>query len=115
MSALKLVFLLFKLSFKLALFLLEVVFWCLFLLKQLFLKLFDLGKAARSVKDGILRCPRGHEIPTFGGKYECSECGWVSDSPIYECRNPECRAITPYINCPTCGLSVRNPFRVGRP
>ena len=93
----------------------ELLFWCMYFLKQIFFKVFDLGKAVHSVKDGVLRCPRGHEVPTSGGVYECTECGWVSESPMYACANPECQATTPYINCPTCGLSVRTPLRIGRP
>ena len=59
-----------------------------------------------------LTCPRGHPVPTEGGVYSCSGCGFVYEGGSqWLCPNPECGASTPYVNCPTCGLSVSSPFR----
>lgn len=79
--------------------------------------LIDLRRSRKALRGGVLHCPTGHEVPTEGDTYECSGCGYVyggSHASIWECGNPECRAITPYISCPTCGLSIRNPYRWGR-
>lgn len=76
----------------------------------------DVVKSRRSMDDGVLHCPRGHEVPLEGQVYECSACGYVYEGSFLRCPNPECQAqITSYINCPTCGLSVRNPYRFGKP
>ncbi len=81
---------------------------------------FDFVKARRSLPAGTLVCPNGHSIPTEGGTYSCTKCGFVyggSSASIWICGNPECHAVTPYVNCIEidCGLSVRNPYRWGRP
>lgn len=83
-------------------------------IKVLSLVLVDLGRASRQARG--VRCPQGHRVETSGGTYECASCGWTfgQGKSIWRCANPECRAITTAISCPTCGLSVRNPFRWGR-
>lgn len=75
----------------------------------------DFGTARASVKGGTLVCPSGHAIPTEGETYECMACKFTYEGSIFICGNPECQAVTPYVNCPTCGLSVRSPYRLGRP
>lgn len=76
----------------------------------------DVVKSRRSMEDGVLRCPRGHEIPLDNLICECTNCGYVYEGSLLQCPNPECQAqITSYVNCPTCGLSVRNPYRFGKP
>ncbi len=75
------------------------------------------GDALRSRKAlvaGTASCPAGHSFPTEGGTYECGQCSFVYRGSIWACGNPECRATTPYVNCPVCGLSVRSPYRWGR-
>lgn len=98
---------------------LEAVFWIVAVAFGAGLTAKDLGKAILSWRGGILHCPRGHEIPTCGQTYECTACGFVWESgSILKCPNPECPSpVTPYVNCPEggCGLSVRNPWRWGRP
>lgn len=82
------------------------------------LALIDFGRSRRALGGGTFRCPVGHEVPTEGDAYECSACGYVyggKTASIWECGNVECKAITPYISCTTCGLSCRNPYRWGRP
>lgn len=93
----------------------EAVFWIMSLTWGLFVKVADATGAAAAVKDGVLRCPRGHAIPLSAGTYECAACKFTYEGSILKCGNPECGASTPYINCPECGLSVRNPYRWGRP
>lgn len=114
-SMLKLIFRVFKLGIKAILFVLEIFIWFLYLWWQLFFQVKDAGKAIGSVKDRMLSCPLGHMVPLSGGIYECQACGFVYQGSILQCENPECQAITPYINCPECHLSVRNPYRWGRP
>lgn len=78
----------------------------------------DARQGLRTLEDGHLRCPRGHFIATSGDGevYACEACGWTYENgSIFRCSNPECGATTSYVSCPTCGLSVRNPYRWGRP
>lgn len=62
-----------------------------------------------------VRCPRGHVIELTGGPFACGLCGFVYEGHILRCENPECGAPTSYVDCPTCGLSTRNPYRWGNP
>lgn len=100
---------------RIAIYIIEGIIWLLYLGWSCIVKTSDAGKAAGSVYDGQLRCPRGHPVPLSGGMYECAECGFVYEGSILQCGNPECSAGTSYVNCPECGLSVRNPYRWGRP
>ncbi len=67
----------------------------------------------KSTGRGIVRCKNGHTTVTAGGLYQCQGCGFVYEGSIWLCENPECKAVTPFIDCGTCGISVRSPFRVG--
>lgn len=59
-----------------------------------------------------LRCPRGHLVQTEGATYTCGACAFTYEGgSLWLCENPECGATTPYVNCPTCGLSVPSPYR----
>ncbi len=93
----------------------HVVFDVLGLLGRGGLVLYDFGKARHRLSAGTLVCPRGHANPTEGGVYSCSSCGFVYAGSIWLCGNPECQAKTPFVHCVECGLSVRNPYRWGRP
>lgn len=64
---------------------------------------------------GPLRCPAGHEVPTEGGPFQCSACSYTYEGSILVCGHAECGATTPFVDCPVCGLSVRNPYRWGSP
>lgn len=65
-------------------------------------------------KDGdIVRCKHGHRTSTAGGVYQCQGCNFVYEGSIWLCENPECEAVTPFIECATCGISVRSPYRLG--
>jgi len=95
----------------------HVVFGALSLTRRGGLVLYDASKARHSLREGALTCPRGHSLVTEGADvvFSCAKCGFVyEDGSAWICSNPECQAVTPYINC-ACGLSVRNPFRWGRP
>lgn len=92
----------------------EAVLWVIYLAWSTGTKAVDAAGAAGSVKAGQLQCPRGHAVPLSSGTYECSACKFTYIGSILKCGNPECGATTPYINCPECGLSVRNPYRWGR-
>jgi|GEM_PF-3242817 len=74
----------------------------------------DVARARRSLEHGYLICPRGHRFPVSGEVYQCERCGFVYEGSALRCANPECGATTPFVNC-HCGLSVRNPYRWGRP
>lgn len=84
------------------------------LLRNTFLVTTDIRRGRQSLEQGELVCPRGHRFPVAGGVYHCEGCGFVYEGSALRCANPECGATTPYINC-HCGLSVRNPYRWGRP
>lgn len=69
---------------------------------------------ARSTRVGTaVRCPTGHVIETHGDVYQCDRCSFVYTGSIFVCENVECGAVTPFIECQQCQLSVRNPFRWG--
>lgn len=77
---------------------------------------FDVVRSRRALRGGTLHCPIGHEVSTEGETYCCDACGFTyggAKASIWLCGNPECGAISPYVNCPTCGLSCRNPYRRG--
>jgi hypothetical protein len=64
--------------------------------------------------DGRVLCPDGHPVDTEGGLYECTRCKFVYTGSIWHCANPECPApVTPFIHCPICRQSIRNPYRYG--
>lgn len=71
--------------------------------------------AMRSLQGGGVRCPRGHVVPLAGERYTCTRCSYTYEGSALQCPNPECRAVTVHLDCPTCGLSIRNPYRWGRP
>lgn len=92
----------------------EAVLWLGLGLFGLVVRIRDARLARRNSRDGDLHCPKGHVVPIENGTYECGACGFIYQGSILRCANPECRAVTPYINCPECTLSVRNPYRYGR-
>lgn len=95
--------------------LVEVGFWVLGITKGILIRLFDFAIARRSMRGGKLHCPKGHEVPMEGQTWECDACGWTWEGEGWRCRNPECTApVAPFTNC-WCGLSVRSPYRWGRP
>ena len=60
-------------------------------------------------------CPRGHTFETDGLVCECEACGFLYEGSVWLCPNPECPApVTNHIGCPTCSLSARSPYRLGR-
>lgn len=93
---------------------LEGMFWALALTRDAFSIGRDALKARQTLRAGVLYCPRGHAIIETG-PFQCLACGFVADDAAFVCPNPECGASTVYLNCPTCGRSVRSPFRWGRP
>jgi len=92
----------------------ELLFWALHLIGRFVRALRDGLGAARSLRRGQLHCPRGHVVP-MQGQARCTACEFVYNGSLLSCPNPECPVpTTAYLNCPECGLSVRNPFRWGR-
>lgn len=79
----------------------------------------DCGRSrGRLLKDGTVVCRNGHPVPTEGTEFliECGACGFVysnDDGSLWLC--PACEAVTPWVRCPTCSVSVASPFRWGRP
>jgi len=70
--------------------------------------------AARQTKvRGGVRCPKGHFVETEG-QYQCLACGFTYSGSVWQCKNPECGATTPFVDCPDCSLSIRSPHRFGR-
>ena len=93
----------------------EGCFWLMHFAYVVSVKIFDANRALQTVQGGALHCPEGHLIETEDEAYECTVCNYTYIGSIWICANPECRAVTPYVNCPICGISVRNPYRWGRP
>jgi len=102
-------------SVNLLLFLFEVMFWLAYFIRHFVSFVMDAHTGLKNAKGGVLLCPHGHEISLEGGVYKCEACGFVYEGNIHVCPNPECGATTPYVECPVCHLSVRNPLRWGRP
>ena len=83
------------------------MFWVIAFLFGMGTTGYDLAKAFRSWQQGMLCCPRGHEVPTRGQTYECTACGFVYEGSLLKCGNPECQSpVTSFVHCPECGLSV---------
>lgn len=74
----------------------------------------DAAHSRHLVRGQLLRCPRGHLTPLHG-VFECTKCGYVYDGTVLKCANPECHATTAHVACSVCGLSIRSPYRWGRP
>lgn len=94
---------------------LELPFWGGYAVREGASKVRDLRAARARMVDGVLHCPNGHPIAAEGETYTCTRCGYTYTGSIWLCENPECAAVTPYVDCPTCSYSVRNPWRWGRP
>ena len=99
--------------FKALLLALELLMWVVYYLRHAVLKGKDVVVGIRSIRSGQLRCPKGHVVP-ITGVWECSACSFTWEGSGLRCPNPECGALTPFLSCP-CGLSIRNPYRWGRP
>lgn len=82
-------------------------------LANLFLITFDFLRGRWVMRGSVLRCPEGHEVP-IEGVYTCTACSYTWRGSVWRCGNVECRAHTPFVDCPDCGLSCRNPYRWGR-
>ncbi len=95
----------------LALWAVEAVFWVLSFLWRSIWFLADMVRANRAMKGGTLHCQNDHPVPTEGGLYEC-ECGYVYEGSIFKC--PFCSSSTPWVKCPTCGISVKSPYIFGK-
>lgn len=105
-----------RLTFTVLSTLVEVGLWTLYSVGRMLAIGSDAARVPLRLPGGVLRCPAGHAIPTEGADqtYQCAGCGFVyRGGSVWVCANPECGATTPYTNCPTCGLSVRNPYRWG--
>ena len=104
-----------KFAFTLASWACTALFWFAFAFWEVVTLGRDWHAARRSAPDGKLVCPAGHIIESTG-VFQCS-CGWVFrddnyglNCPNFECEKPRSNIVT----CTTCGLSVRNPGRIGR-
>lgn len=110
----RLAFTLCRLVFNLLLGAVEAVCWVAYATKRT-IRIVEDGLNARALLSGAeLRCPRGHTI-SADGRYRCGLCGfcYAGEDAAWMCANPACGAVTPYLSCPTCGLSTPNPFRLG--
>ncbi|MEQ8272350.1 MAG: hypothetical protein RKU31_01725 [Deltaproteobacteria bacterium] len=95
----------------------EAMFWAVHLLIGGVRIGVDAVLIRRRASGGVLTCPRGHHFSVSDDdniEIECS-CGWRSKGNALKCANPECtERSAPFVSC-WCGLSVRNPYRLGRP
>lgn len=73
----------------------------------------DVASGIKRVDGDAVRCKHGHRTQTAGGLYQCQGCNFIYEGSAWLCGNPECRAVTPFVECSTCGVSVRNPYRLG--
>ena len=113
MSSVKLGIFLARLAVRLVALAVEAVVWGIAGAARLLGLAHDLPRLAAGRPGGVLRCPLSHEIPVEGVN-ECSACGYRYIGSVFCCPNPECPApVATYTNCPTCGLSVRSPYRWG--
>ncbi len=93
----------------------ESLLWGAFALITLRGYVLDVRRARRSLGGGRFHCPVGHVVPTEELLIECAVCNFRYEGSIWKCANPECGATTPFVSCPTCSRSCRNPYRFGRP
>lgn len=91
----------------------ELLWWLVYLLRQARDHIIDALRAWRRTRGGELRCDCGSVVETEG-VFECGACGYTYEGTVWQCGNPECGATTSYTEC-RCGLSVRSPYRWGRP
>jgi hypothetical protein len=113
---LKYLWFLVKLLWAAAVGLATLCWWVWALARNAFHQTVDIAAASRARRGTSLVCPRAHEFPTEGqGLIQCKACGFTYEGSLLICGNPECRAPSQHVACPTCGLSVRNPWRWGRP
>lgn len=122
MKTLQQVWRLSRFAFKAVVLVVEVTCWAAYAARQVATFGLDAVRGLWSYRGGMLHCPQGHAFalsgPDLAYDFECS-CGWrwsgKLGSELY-CPNPECdQPVAPYVSCPTCSLSCRNPFRWGRP
>lgn len=103
-----LMWLVLKLSFQVLVVLSEGICWLVLGCAQLVVLTIEAVHARRRLTDGGLRCPEGHIVPTEGF-WEC-ECHFRWRGSVWQCPNPACHAVTPFVFCPLCRLAVRNPY-----
>lgn len=102
------------LMWRLAVLAVEALLWCIFGARQLSTWAHDARRGYRSLSGGF-HCPAGHPIATDDVALRCDACGFTYRGSIWRCPNPECRLPSSFVDCPTCGRSVRNPYRLGSP
>lgn len=103
-----------KAAVALVLFSVEALFWFLHGVKKVVRLTADMMQARKRLPAGVLCCPKGHAIKTEREKYQCTLCGFVyTDGSIWLCPNKECGAVTLFVDCTTCGVSVPSPYRWG--
>jgi rubredoxin len=101
-----------KLAWNVLVFPFEALLWLQYGSRHALNATADVVKLGRVATEGLF-CPRDHPVPTVG-TYECTACGFVYQGDVWVCPNPECPApVATYVHCPTCSLSVRNPYRFG--
>lgn len=90
-----------------------LVAWVVYLLHWLGGARRDAHIATHSFDGEFAICPRSHRT-RLAGVWRCGACGWTAevDNP-WRCTHRACGAVTPYIPCEICGLSIRNPYRRG--
>ena len=99
---------LFKVSFSLAVLLFEGLCWSLTGLLQV-VRLAGEVRGARRRLMGGLHCENRHAFSAFG-TFECTLCQFRWTGSGWVCPNPACEATTPFLACPVCRASVRNPY-----
>ncbi len=110
MKPFKLIIALLLLPFRLLIWVFEGIFWLLALNYRAADYLTQIMWASMTPDPDHIVCPKGHRIETYG-TFQCEACGFIYEGNVFQCRNPECKATTPHIRCPECGLSVSNPYR----
>ncbi len=105
-----------KLLVAVVLFSVEALFWLGHGAAKALRLVLDIRRARKSLPGSVLHCPKGHPCETEGLTYQCAACGFVySGGSIWLCPNKECQAVTPFIECSTCGVSIPSPYRLGLP
>ena len=89
-----------------------LVLWLFEIAMQSSRVVMGIASGARRRDGDMVRCKHGHKTATAGGLYQCQSCNFVYEGSVWLCENPECRAVTPFIDCGTCGISVQSPYRV---
>lgn len=98
-----------KYSFALLVILAEGLCWLGLGIAQAAVLTLEAVHARQRLAGGGLHCDEGHPVSPEG-TWECGDCHFRWQGLVWQCPNPACHAVTPWVACPVCRRSVRSPY-----